>query len=104
MDTGPYEDHGSAAPGGDPTAAPAAAGLFLLAAGGLLLNTTRPWHKPGHPALLGLTWTVALAMLLWGATLLTRSIRATHGPTAPPQDPAALDEPPRPGDFPTRPA
>lgn len=73
-----YEEHGA---GGtcDPTAVPAATGLFLLAVGGWLLNTARPWHKPGHPVTLGLGWAVALALLLWGLVLLTRCVRTVHG-------------------------
>ncbi|MET9962038.1 hypothetical protein ABZ128_23795 [Streptomyces sp. NPDC006326] len=63
---------------GDPTAVPAAAGLFLLAVGGWLLNTTRPWHKPGHPLVLGLGWAAGLTMLLYGTVLLTRCVRSVH--------------------------
>ncbi|MEU7553934.1 hypothetical protein AB0B01_16570 [Streptomyces sp. NPDC044571] len=66
--------HGS----GDPTAVPAATGLFLLAVGGWLLNTTRPWHKPGHPLTLGLGWAAGLTMLLYGLVLLTRCVRSVH--------------------------
>lgn len=79
--------------GGDPTAVPAAAGLFLLAVGGWCLNTTRPWHKPGHPVVLGLGWAAGLAMLLSGLVLLARCVRAVHrggdGPGGRPDRPAA---------------
>ncbi|TDU76670.1 hypothetical protein [Streptomyces sp. KS 21] len=82
--TDAYEEHGSggegAGPAADPTPVPAAAGLFLLAVGGWLLNTTRPWHKPGHPVILGLGWAVAFALLLWGTVLLARCVRTVHGP------------------------
>ncbi|WP_190182939.1 hypothetical protein [Streptomyces cirratus] len=66
----------------DPTAVPAAAGLFLLAVGGWLLNTARPWHKPGHPLTLGLGWAASLTMLLYGLLLLARSVRTVHGTDA----------------------
>ncbi|MFI9060286.1 hypothetical protein ACIGQE_00205 [Streptomyces sp. NPDC053429] len=69
-------------PACDPTAVPAAVGLFLLAVGGWLLNTARPWHKPGHPLTLGLGWAASLTMLLYGLLLLVRSVRTVHGPDA----------------------
>ncbi|MFI6145525.1 hypothetical protein [Streptomyces sp. NPDC051109] len=75
--TDAYEEHDGAA---DPTPVPAATGLFLLAVGGWLLNTTRPWHKPGHPVILGLGWAVAFALLLWGSVLVARCVRTVHGP------------------------
>ncbi|WP_406512553.1 hypothetical protein OG851_23435 [Streptomyces sp. NBC_00161] len=85
--TDAYEEHGSggetADPAADPTPLPAAAGLFLLAVGGWLLNITRPWHKPGHPVILGLGWAVALALLLWGTVLVARCVRTVHGPRQP---------------------
>ncbi|MET9599896.1 MULTISPECIES: hypothetical protein [unclassified Streptomyces] len=70
-----YESHGA----GDPTAGPAALGLGLLAVGGWLLTTARPWHKPGHPLTLGLGWTASAALLLCGLVLLARCVRAVHG-------------------------
>ncbi|MFD0266639.1 hypothetical protein ACFVGY_08585 [Streptomyces sp. NPDC127106] len=117
----PYEDHDGCAdgrPGGDgpagATALPAAAGLFLLAAGGLLLNTARPWDKPGHPALLALVWAAALAMLAYGAALTARCVSAVHGAGAPPAEPPkppqapsgapSHDEAGRTGGTPARPA
>ncbi|MFF3861840.1 hypothetical protein [Streptomyces sp. NPDC002209] len=81
--TDAYEEHGSGGEGADPTAVPAAAGLFLLAIGGWLLNTTRPWHKPGHPVILGLGWAVACALLVWGTVLVARCVRTVHGPRQP---------------------
>lgn len=75
MSTLPYEDHD---PGGR-TAVPAALGLFLLAAGGWLLTTARPWHKPGGPLVLALDWTGSAVLLVSGLTLLVRGIRAVHG-------------------------
>ncbi|MFF1558929.1 hypothetical protein [Streptomyces sp. NPDC058279] len=101
MITEPYERHG---PGGDPTALPAAGGLALLALGGWLLTTTRPWAKPGHPVTLGLDWTASGLLLLWGLVLLTRCVRTVH---AAPHDalPAeAAPVPAPPGDHPPRPA
>ncbi|KOU16305.1 hypothetical protein ADK52_33895 [Streptomyces sp. WM6372] len=74
--TDAYEEHD----GADPTPVPAATGLFLLAVGGWLLNTTRPWHKPGHPVILGLGWALAFGLLLWGAVLVARCVRTVHGP------------------------
>ncbi|MFI5621279.1 hypothetical protein [Streptomyces sp. NPDC051567] len=68
------EDPGS----GDRTAAPAALGLFLLAVGGWLLTTTRPWQKPGDPLTLGLGWTASAVLLLCGLVLVARSVRAAH--------------------------
>ncbi|MGW6819741.1 hypothetical protein [Streptomyces sp. NPDC055005] len=64
---------------GDPTALPAAAGLALLAVGGWLLTTTRPWAKPGHPVTLGLGWTASVALLVCGVVLLARCVRTVHG-------------------------
>lgn len=66
-------------PTSDPTAVLTAVGLFLLAVGGWLLNTARPWHKPGHPLTLGLGWAASLTMLLYGLLLLVRSVRTVHG-------------------------
>ncbi|WP_030162009.1 hypothetical protein [Streptomyces sp. NRRL S-244] len=100
--TDAYEElDGTADPTPDPTPVPAAAGLFLLAVGGWLLNTTRPWHKPGHPVILGLGWAVAFALLLWGAVLVARCVRTVHGaePGAPEDDEAG-----RTGANPARPA
>ncbi|MFD7836222.1 hypothetical protein [Streptomyces sp. NPDC059761] len=96
--TDAYEEHDGTA---DPTPVPAATGLFLLAVGGWLLNTTRPWHKPGHPVILGLGWAVAFALLLWGAVLVARCVRTVHGgePGAPEDDEAG-----RTGANPARPA
>ena len=85
MNTEPYEAHGA----GDPGAAPAATGLALLAAGGWLLTTTRPWNKPGHPFTLGLEWTASAALLLTGLLLLAHGIRAVHGTPPPPTNPGA---------------
>ncbi|MFJ4862479.1 MULTISPECIES: hypothetical protein [unclassified Streptomyces] len=70
-----YESHGA----GDPTGGPAALGLGLLAVGGWLLTTARPWHKPGHPLTLGLGWTASAALLLCGLVLLARCVRTVHG-------------------------
>ncbi|MFI8344244.1 hypothetical protein ACIF8W_29830 [Streptomyces sp. NPDC085639] len=70
-----YESHDA----GDPTAGPAALGLGLLAVGGWLLTTARPWHKPGHPLTLGLGWTASGALLLCGLVLLARCVRTVHG-------------------------
>ncbi|MFJ9645045.1 hypothetical protein ACWEPM_12240 [Streptomyces sp. NPDC004244] len=120
----PYEDHGGSAdgrPGGpgddgltDATALPSTAGLFLLAVGGLLLTTTRPWDKPGHPALLALVWAAALAMLAHGAALTARCVRAVHAADAPPPEPPTPPQTPstapyedgagRSGENPARPA
>ncbi|MFD6180844.1 hypothetical protein [Streptomyces goshikiensis] len=96
MITGPYEDQGT----GDPTAVPAAAGLALLAIGGWLLTTARPWNGPGHPVTLGVGWAASAALLLGGLVLLTRSVRAVHG--TPHED--APPPPPNPdGNTPPRP-
>ncbi|MFJ7587099.1 hypothetical protein ACIQZO_06820 [Streptomyces sp. NPDC097617] len=78
-----YEYEGA----GDPTAVPAALGLGLLAVGGWLLTTTRPWDKPGHPLTLALGWTVSGALLVCGLLLLARCVRAVHGHPDPPLDP-----------------
>ncbi|MFE5534378.1 hypothetical protein [Streptomyces sp. NPDC056492] len=105
--TDAYEEQDGAA---DPTSVPAAAGLFLLAVGGWLLNTTRPWHKPGHPVILGLGWAVAFALLLWGVLLVARCVRTVHGPEhRRPYEPAAEEtgrtgEAGRTGENPARPA
>uniref|UniRef100_A0AAU2JUD8 Uncharacterized protein n=1 Tax=Streptomyces sp. NBC_00049 TaxID=2903617 RepID=A0AAU2JUD8_9ACTN len=79
MSTEPYEDHGA----GDPTAVPAALGLALLAAGGWLLSTARPWQKPGPALALGVGWAAAGALLVCGLTLLARSVRGVHGEPGP---------------------
>ncbi|MGO4459824.1 LPXTG cell wall anchor domain-containing protein [Streptomyces sp. M-16] len=79
-----YEDHGT---GDDPTAVPAAAGLALLAVGGWLLTTARPWQKPGHPLTLALGWTLSGALLVSGLVLLTRCVRAVHDAQDAPQGP-----------------
>ncbi|MCX5177642.1 hypothetical protein [Streptomyces virginiae] len=84
MNPKPYESHGA----GDPTAVPAALGLGLLAVGGWLLTTARPWQKPGHPLTLGLGWTASGALLVCGLLLLARCVRTVHGRPAPG---AALD-------------
>lgn len=82
MITKPSGEANGAEPGApsatDPTAVPAAAGLGLLALGGWLLTTARPWHKPNHPVTLGLDWTASAALLICGLVLLTRCIRAVH--------------------------
>ncbi|MFE5680756.1 hypothetical protein ACFQ7B_15480 [Streptomyces erythrochromogenes] len=75
MGTQPYEPHGA----GDPTAVRAALGLGLLAVGGWLLNTTRPWQKPGHTLLLATGWAVSGALLVCGLVLLARCVRTVHG-------------------------
>ncbi|WP_329380931.1 hypothetical protein OG625_16125 [Streptomyces sp. NBC_01351] len=87
MNPEPYEDH---APG-DPTALPAALGLGLLAVGGWLLTTTRPWQKPGHALTLALTWTASGALLICGLALLARCVRSVHGGGA--TDSATAPEP-----------
>ncbi|MFG2975330.1 hypothetical protein ACGFYY_20405 [Streptomyces sp. NPDC048331] len=75
MNPKPYDSRGA----GDPTAVPAALGLALLAVGGWLLTTARPWHKPGHPLTLGLGWTASGALLVCGLVLLARCVRTVHG-------------------------
>ncbi|MFB8394158.1 hypothetical protein [Streptomyces yangpuensis] len=75
MGTQPHEHHEA----GDPAAVRAALGLGLLAVGGLLLNTTRPWQKPGHPLLLAAGWTVSGTLLVCGLVLLARCVRTVHG-------------------------
>ncbi|MGW6570951.1 hypothetical protein ACWGAN_02080 [Streptomyces sp. NPDC054945] len=75
MNPKPYASHGA----GDPTAVPAALGLALLAVGGWLLTTARPWQKPGHPLTLGLGWTASGALLVCGLVLLARCVRTVHG-------------------------
>ncbi|PWK73105.1 hypothetical protein BCL76_102125 [Streptomyces sp. CG 926] len=82
MNPKPYESHGA----GDPTAVPAALGLALLAVGGWLLTTARPWHKPGHPLTLGLGWTASGALLVCGLVLLARCVRTVHGRPEPARD------------------
>ncbi|WP_327284823.1 MULTISPECIES: hypothetical protein [unclassified Streptomyces] len=100
-----YEEHGSGGGTVDPTATPAATGLFLLAVGGWLLNTARPWHKPGHPVILGLGWAVALTLLLWGLVLLARCVRTVHGAAEPaPYEGSGDDGADRTGETPARPA
>ncbi|MGR4882879.1 hypothetical protein ACIPUC_26215 [Streptomyces sp. LARHCF249] len=74
MNLKPYENHGA----GDPAAAPAALGLGLLALGGWLLTTARPWQKPGHALTLVLGWTASGAMLLCGLVLLVRCVHTVH--------------------------
>lgn len=64
--------------GGDPAAVPAASGLGLLALGGLLLGTARPWQKPGNALSLGLGWSASAVLLLCGLVLLTRCVRTVH--------------------------
>ncbi|MDJ0381462.1 hypothetical protein [Streptomyces sp. G-G2] len=81
------------APAPDATAVAAAVGLGLLALGGWLLTTTRPWNRPDGPAVLALYWGSALSVLLCGLVLLRRGVHAVHG-----ADPGALDDvPPRSG-------
>ncbi|MFD6969375.1 hypothetical protein [Streptomyces sp. NPDC059979] len=75
MNPKPYAHDGA----GDPTAVPAALGLGLLAVGGWLLTTVRPWQKPGNPLVLGLGWTASGALLLCGLVLLARCVRTVHG-------------------------
>ncbi|MEV7445971.1 hypothetical protein ACFCYI_18285 [Streptomyces sp. NPDC056257] len=79
MNPKPYESHGTGDPTGDPTAVAAALGLGLLAVGGWLLTTARPWQKPGHPLTLGLGWTASAALLVCGLVLLARCVRTVHG-------------------------
>ncbi|MFJ9765150.1 hypothetical protein ACIRUY_15150 [Streptomyces erythrochromogenes] len=78
MGTQPYERY-EPHEAGDPTAVRAALGLGLLAVGGWLLNTTRPWQKPGHALLLATGWTVSGALLVCGLFLLARCVRTVHG-------------------------
>ncbi|WP_314247967.1 hypothetical protein [Streptomyces sp. DSM 40907] len=85
MNPKPYASHDA----GDPTAVPAALGLGLLAVGGWLLTTARPWHKPGHPLTLGLGWTASGALLVCGLVLLARCVRTVHGRPDPGADPGA---------------
>ncbi|MFI1149229.1 hypothetical protein [Streptomyces sp. NPDC020817] len=101
MMTDAYEEQGDPA---DPTPVPAATGLFLLAVGGWLLNTTRPWHKPGHPVILGLGWAVAFTLLLWGVVLVARCVRTVHAPRQRPAYGNGSDEAGRTGGTPARPA
>ncbi|MEU9803457.1 hypothetical protein [Streptomyces sp. NPDC051000] len=90
----PAEDPEVTDPGaGDPTALPAAAGLALLAVGGWLLTTARPWAKPGHPVTLGLGWAASAALLVCGLALLARCVRTVHG--APYEDGRADGHPDR---------
>ncbi|RKT06247.1 hypothetical protein BX286_4285 [Streptomyces sp. 3211.6] len=70
------------------TALPAALGLGLLAVGGWLLTTARPWHKPGSPLTLGLGWTVSGALLVAGLSLLTHCVRTVHGAPEAAREPA----------------
>ncbi|MGW6703678.1 hypothetical protein ACWGDE_02115 [Streptomyces sp. NPDC054956] len=92
----------------DPTAVRAAAGLGLLALGGWLLTTARPWHKPSSPITLGLDWTASGALLICGLVLLTRCIRTVHGAPEAPYEPThgtPQDQTGRTGDVPpARPA
>lgn len=90
----PYEKHGA----GDPAAVPAALGLGLLAVGGWLLTTARPWHRPGHALALGLNWTASGAMLLCGLVLLVRCARTVHGGRADEEAGRNGDLPPDPPD------
>ncbi|MFF4449255.1 hypothetical protein [Streptomyces sp. NPDC001502] len=80
-----YASHGA----GDPGAVPAALGLGLLAVGGWLLTTARPWQKPGHPLVLGLGWTASGALLVCGLVLLARCVRTVHGRPDPGRAPGA---------------
>ncbi|MFC9296104.1 hypothetical protein ACFTWH_12160 [Streptomyces sp. NPDC057011] len=90
MSTKPYEYHGT---GGSP-AVPAALGLCLLAFGGWLLTTARPWQKPGHPLTLGFGWTASAVLLMCGLVLMARCVRTVHAPAP---------EAGRPAENPTRP-
>ncbi|MFD9411097.1 hypothetical protein ACFWBN_29295 [Streptomyces sp. NPDC059989] len=91
MSTKPYEYHGT----GGGAAVPAALGLCLLAVGGWLLTTARPWQKPGHPLTLGLGWSASGVLLICGLVLMARCVRTVHGADA---------EPGRAGETPARPA
>ncbi|MCX4691676.1 hypothetical protein [Streptomyces sp. NBC_01408] len=93
MSAMPYGDHGAGDRAADPTATPAALGLGLLAAGGWLLTTARPWHGPGHPLTLGLGWAASGALLLCGLVLVARCVRAVHA-----GDAAEADEAGEPGE------
>ncbi len=101
MNLKPYENHGP----GDPTATRAALGLGLLAVGGWLLTTARPWDRPGHPLALALGWTVSGAMLVCGLVLLARCVRTVHeeadrsgeNPPGPPDSGLRPSEPPSTG-------
>ncbi|WP_327383831.1 hypothetical protein [Streptomyces sp. NBC_01207] len=88
MNPKPYASHGA----GDPTAVPAALGLGLLAVGGWLLTTARPWYKPGHPLTLGLGWAASGALLVCGLVLLARCVRTVHGGPEPDADVPAPTE------------
>ncbi|MBT2445994.1 hypothetical protein J7F03_02600 [Streptomyces sp. ISL-43] len=116
-DEAPGHGSGARPPGGpaavpaeaaDPTPVRAAAGLGLLALGGWLLTTARPWHKPGSPLVLGLDWAASGALLICGLVLLTRCIRTVHGADESPYEPAGdtpHDRTGRTGDVPpARPA
>ncbi|MFD8631614.1 MULTISPECIES: hypothetical protein [unclassified Streptomyces] len=84
MNPKPYEHRGA----GDPTALPAALGLGMLAVGGWLLTTARPWQKPGNALTLGLGWTASGALLVCGLALLARCVRTVHGGAADSDDAA----------------
>ncbi|WP_330331950.1 hypothetical protein OHS33_21010 [Streptomyces sp. NBC_00536] len=92
------ETHNPTAPAIDATAIAAAVGLGLLALGGWLLTTTRPWTRPDGPAVLALYWGSSLAVLLSGFVLLRRGVHAVHGPTTPLDD--APTNPGTPTQFP----
>lgn len=92
MSTTPYEHHGA---GGSP-AVRSALGLCLLAVGGWLLTTARPWQKPGHPLTLTLTWTASGTLLLCGLLLLAHSARTVHGHDADADADGAGEAPARP--------
>ncbi|WP_420079943.1 hypothetical protein ACN6AT_16145 [Streptomyces sp. JL4002] len=82
MGTPPYEHRGA----GDPTAVRGALGLALLAVGGWVLTTARPWQKPGSALVLGAGWTVSAVLLLGGLALLARCVRTVHGDGPGPRD------------------
>lgn len=88
------ETHNPTAPAIDATAIAAAVGLGLLALGGWLLTTTRPWTRPDGPAVLALYWGSSLAVLLSGFVLLRRGVHAVHGPTTPWTTPPPTRAPP----------
>ncbi|MCJ1679292.1 hypothetical protein MTF65_18480 [Streptomyces sp. APSN-46.1] len=96
MITEPYEEQGA----GDPTAVPAAAGLALLALGGWLLATARPWQRPAHPVALGLGWTASAALLVCGLVLLARCARTVHEDPYTPAEAAGHSGEPRPDPLP----